>query len=122
MLMPCYGRPMIDDAALRPDQARSAAVSGHHAPLTAEHDQGVAALWRAVLLTALADASRLPRVRKHIAGWLFSPNFWFVVDAAGVDPRRTASAFKLALSAPARPLRAPRGGRPAGTRRQQVAA
>ena len=114
---------MNDDAALRPDQARPAAVSAHHAALTAEHDAGVAALWRAVLLTALADArSPKPRVRKHIAGWLFSPNFWFVVEAAGVDPRRTAAVFRRALDAPPRPVRLVRGGRPAGARRQQVAA
>ena len=114
---------MNDDAALRPDQARPAAVSAHHAALTAEHDAGVAALWRAVLLTALADArSPKPRVRKHIAGWLFSPNFWFVVEAAGVDPWRAVAAFRKALSAPARPVRAAHGGRPAGTRRQQAAA
>ncbi|VUX47087.1 conserved hypothetical protein [Candidatus Defluviicoccus seviourii] len=92
-------------------------MSDHHAPLTADHDHGVRRLWTAVLQHALADASSPKvRVRKHIAGWLFSPDFWLVADAAGVDPWRAAAAFRRVLAAPPRPIRAARGGR-----RQQVA-
>jgi len=117
---------MIDDAAPGLPQARPAAVPGLYAPLGPAHDQGVRRLWTAVLQHALADASSPKvRVRKHIAGWLFSPDFWLVVDAAGLDPRRTAAVFRRALAAPARPMRARRGGVPAGTirrRRQEAAA
>jgi len=113
---------MIDDAAPGLPQARPATVADRHAPLTADHDAGVAALWRAVLQAALADAgSPKPRVRKHIAGWVGSPDFWTVVEAAGLDPRRAAVVFRQALAAPARPLRARRGGRRAGTVRRPEA-
>ena len=77
-----------------------------HAPLTADHDQGVAALWRAVLERALTDAGdHSERVRKRIAGWVGGDDFWHVCECAGFDPRRTAAVFRRALAAPARPKR-----------------
>ncbi|HOT82549.1 MAG TPA: hypothetical protein PLQ12_04515 [Candidatus Defluviicoccus seviourii] len=83
-----------------------------HAPLTAADDGGVRRLWTAVLQAALADAgNHRERPRKRIAGWVGSADFWTVAEAAGLDPGRCAAAFRQALAAPARPLRAARGGR-----------
>ena len=116
--MICCGRLMTDDAPLRPDQARSEAVPDRHAPLTAADDGGVRRLWAAVIAAALADAgSPRERVREAVRRWVGSDDFWHCCECAGFDPRRTATVFRRALAAPARPVRAAHGGR-----RQQAAA
>lgn len=68
-------------------------------------------LWAAVLEAALSDAgNHRARVRKGVAGWLQSGDFWHVCECAGFDPRRTAALFRQVLAAPARARRARRGG------------
>ena len=105
------------------DDARPAAVPDRHAELGPDHDAGVRRLWTAVLQAALSDAgNHRARVRERVARWVGGDDFWHVCECAGFDPRRTAAVFRRALDAPPRPMRAARGGRPAGTRRQQVAA
>lgn len=56
--------PRTDCAPFHLSQARSAAVASDYAPLRPEHDEGIAALWRAVLKQALTDAAEAKAARR----------------------------------------------------------